>query len=240
MTKSEPTTVPIGLRQPGSTQFFRQVLVKTPEAPFSIELPGAVRQTGGVRAHSILPFGRLMLPNEKSVTAAMITGAVLDEREMDHAISGLTEHLRTRSPTAFSIRFSTPDTSYAQLISRAVGFTGGCGCADCGDGDAFGAVLRGTISVGAAAGPHDDLTWTKPINAQVKASIEDQTYFGEEEISLNIGSLFFDCYSDWEGFFQRRTRCYGNCPPPQLCICDVNSKGVPQVFCRGWRFCFCK
>ncbi len=238
MANGHPTEVPLGLRQPGDIQFIRQLVTDDPKQDFALELPGAVRICGDAVAHSLLPIGRVVIDCGPPYREALVTAAVADELALDREVLKLAEAIGTAAPRAFSVRLSAERHSFGELVDLAEEARGDeCGCK--GD-EGGGAQVRGAISVGLAADHKAKLKWTRPVAAQIRAWIDDEGAYGPLDKGAIVSSWLFNCYGDWEGIFDRRTRCYGTCPPRRICQCDKTAKGTPKVFCRGWNLCLCK
>lgn len=227
------------LGRPGSIQFIRQLLIRDAERPFELELAGSVRTSGEAVAPSILPVGRVVLDGGAPRSEALVTAAVADERGLDRAIGRLTDHIGTTRPKRFAIRLAAPKRSFTEIVSMAEDAfgSGGCGCG-CGGGAAPGAVTLGSIAVGLAPTEEDELAWSDPVAAQIRAWVDYDGGLDRSDVVASIGSWFFDCYSEWVGVIDRATICRGSCTK-NTCQCGKTCDGFPRTTCIGWNFCFC-
>jgi hypothetical protein len=240
MSNGHPVEVPLGLRQPGSVQFIRQLVTEDPKQDFALELPGVVRVSGDAVAHSLLPIGRVVIDCGPPYREALVTAAVADETVLDREILKLGEAIGTTAPLAFAVRLSAGKHSFGDIVELAEEALGDECCCEGDNGSGSGAQVRGAISVGLAAEAKAKLKWTKPVAAQIRAWVDDEGAYAPLDKGAIVSSWFFNCYGDWEGVFKRRTRCYGTCTGAGICSCDRQATRTPKVFCRGWTFCFCR
>lgn len=229
----------LGSPYPGCPlRFLKQDTPKNPDALFSMDLPAQIIRCDTIYAGAITPVGRIVIDGQHPAPAACVSASIIDETALSKAAFELQSQFGDTAQdgpmTAAALRLASTTKSFEQITDLA-------GHAGCGCGGAQ--PVMGTLSLGAAMGEGDDLTWSKAVPAilSVKSGYDD--FSGPVQANAP-GFILPSCNSDWywRGFFGNRiTLCEGVCKGADKgkpCTCDSSAPNAPR-FCQGWVSCNC-